>query len=65
MNMLKKRYDVIIVGAGPSGIFTAYELTKISPEKKVLIIEKGDLFIKGIVLYQSLINVLSVSLTVI
>lgn len=41
MNMLKNKYDVIIVGAGPSGIFTAYELTKISPEKKVLIIEKG------------------------
>lgn len=36
-----KSYDVVIVGAGPSGIFTAYELSKISPEKKVLIIEKG------------------------
>lgn len=36
-----KNYDVIIVGAGPSGIFTAYELSKIHPEKKVLIIEKG------------------------
>lgn len=38
---MKKNYDVIIVGAGPSGIFTAYELTKINPNKKVLIIEKG------------------------
>ena len=41
MNGSLKHYDVVIVGAGPSGIFTAYELTKISPEKKVLIIEKG------------------------
>lgn len=41
MNGDLKHYDVVIVGAGPSGIFTAYELTKISPEKKVLIIEKG------------------------
>lgn len=41
MNIKKKNYDVIIVGAGPSGIFTAYELIKIAPEKKVLLIEKG------------------------
>lgn len=34
-------YDVIIVGAGPSGYFCAYELTKINPKKKVLLIEKG------------------------
>jgi thioredoxin reductase len=26
--MQKKEYDVIIVGAGPAGIFTALELTK-------------------------------------
>lgn len=39
--MNKNNYDVVIIGAGPSGIFTAYELTKIHPEKKVLIIEKG------------------------
>ncbi len=35
------RYDVIIVGAGPSGIFTALELVRREPNKKVLIIEKG------------------------
>jgi len=35
------RYDVIIVGAGPSGIFTALELVKRETDKKVLIIEKG------------------------
>lgn len=34
-------YDVIIVGAGASGIFTAYELTKVNPDVKVLVIEKG------------------------
>ena len=35
------KYDVIIVGAGASGIFTAYELTKINPDMKILMIEKG------------------------
>lgn len=38
---MKNMYDVIIVGAGASGIFTAYELTKINPDIKVLMIEKG------------------------
>lgn len=36
-----KKYDVIIIGAGPSGIFCAYELVNKRPEIKVLIIEKG------------------------
>lgn len=36
------RYDVIIVGAGPSGIFTALELVKKDPEQKILMIEKGQ-----------------------
>src|SRR5690554_523429 len=36
-----KRYDVIIVGAGPMGIATAYELMLKSPEKKVILIDKG------------------------
>lgn len=35
------KYDVIIVGAGPAGIFTALEMIKKGSEKKVLIIEKG------------------------
>ena len=35
------QYDVIIIGAGPSGIFCAYELIHKRPEMKVLIIEKG------------------------
>ena len=25
-------YDVIIIGAGPGGIFSAYELAKLRPE---------------------------------
>ena len=28
------RYDVIIIGAGPGGIFAAYELAKKAPELK-------------------------------
>ncbi|MDY5775127.1 MAG: FAD-dependent oxidoreductase, partial [Lachnospiraceae bacterium] len=34
-------YDVIIIGAGPSGIFCAYELMKEKSDLKVLMIEKG------------------------
>ena len=34
-------YDVIIVGAGPGGIFAAYELKKNRPELKVAIFEAG------------------------
>ena len=34
-------YDLIIVGAGPAGIFTALELVKKGREDKILIIEKG------------------------
>lgn len=39
---MNKNYDVIIVGAGASGIFTAYELTKLKSSLKVLMIEKGN-----------------------
>ncbi len=35
------KYDVIIIGAGPSGIFCAYELKEKRPELKILMIEKG------------------------
>lgn len=38
---LKKEYDVIIVGAGPAGLFAAYELSK-KKYLKILLIEKGD-----------------------
>ncbi len=36
------RYEVMIVGAGPSGIFTALELIRQKPSCKILIIEKGS-----------------------
>lgn len=35
------KYDVIIVGAGPSGYFAAYEFMTRNPKKKVLLIDKG------------------------
>lgn len=35
------KYDVIIIGAGPSGIFCAYELIRSNPDMKILMIEKG------------------------
>lgn len=36
-----KEYDLIIVGAGPAGIFSALELLKQKEDAKILIIEKG------------------------
>lgn len=36
------RYDVIIIGAGPGGIFAAYELAKKAPELKVAVFEAGN-----------------------
>ena len=38
---METKYDVIIIGAGPSGIFCAYELIEKRPETKILMIEKG------------------------
>ena len=34
-------YDVVVVGAGPAGIFTCYELSQKMPSLKVLLIDKG------------------------
>ena len=36
------KYDVIIVGAGPGGIFSAYELIKNKPELKIAVFEAGN-----------------------
>lgn len=36
------RYDVIIIGAGPGGIFSAYELAKVNPNLKVAVFESGN-----------------------
>ena len=35
------KYDVVIVGAGPAGIFTALEMRRKGSEKTILIVEKG------------------------
>jgi choline dehydrogenase-like flavoprotein len=40
MGTMSERYDVIIIGTGPAGIFSALELVK-QPGLKVLMIEKG------------------------
>lgn len=34
-------FDVIVVGAGPAGIFTCYELVKKNPEMKIILVDKG------------------------
>ncbi|AEG58792.1 NAD(P)/FAD-dependent oxidoreductase [Desulforamulus ruminis] len=36
-----KKYDVIVIGAGPAGIFTCYELACKAPDLKVLLVDKG------------------------
>jgi uncharacterized FAD-dependent dehydrogenase len=38
---MEKKFDVIIVGAGPAGIFTAYELIKERKNLSILMLEKG------------------------
>ena len=35
------KYDTLIVGAGPAGIFTAIEMLRHGSRKKILIVEKG------------------------
>ncbi|MBQ3054402.1 MAG: FAD-dependent oxidoreductase [Clostridia bacterium] len=36
------KYDVIIIGAGPGGIFSAYELSLKKPELKIAVFEAGN-----------------------
>jgi hypothetical protein len=36
-------YDVVIIGAGPAGLFTAYELSEKNKNLKILLLEKGKL----------------------
>ncbi|MEG0452424.1 MAG: NAD(P)/FAD-dependent oxidoreductase, partial [Coprobacillus sp.] len=38
---MEKKYDVIIVGAGPAGIMASYELSLKAPNLRVLLIDKG------------------------
>jgi len=38
---MEYNYDVIVVGAGPTGIFTCYELKEKNPKLKILLVDKG------------------------
>ena len=38
---MSKRYDCIIVGAGPAGVFCAYEFMQRNKDLKILLIDKG------------------------
>lgn len=38
---MENKYDVVVVGAGPAGIFTCYELTTLNKDLKVLLVDKG------------------------
>lgn len=38
---MKSKYDVIIIGAGPAGIFTALELVNNNQDLDILILDKG------------------------
>ena len=38
---MSEKYDVLVVGMGPSAIFTAYELIQLNANKKVLLIDQG------------------------
>ena len=35
-------YDIIIIGAGPGGIFSAYELMQLDPSLNVAVFEAGN-----------------------
>ena len=39
-------YDIIIIGAGPGGIFSAYELSKLNPSLKIAVFEAGHALAK-------------------
>ena len=39
-------YDVLIIGAGPGGIFSAYELAKLNPSLKIAVFEAGHALAK-------------------
>ena len=36
------KYDVLIIGAGPGGIFSAYELIKLKPGLRAAVLETGN-----------------------
>jgi uncharacterized FAD-dependent dehydrogenase len=40
--IMKTNYDVVVVGAGPTGIFTCYELSEKNPDLDILLVDKGQ-----------------------
>jgi len=54
---MKKSYDVIVVGAGPAGIFSSYELAVKNPNLSVLLVEKGlDIYSRKCPILEKKIN---------
>lgn len=39
--MSEQRYDAVIIGAGPAGIFAAIELVRAKPRLRILMVERG------------------------
>ena len=42
VNRESMEYDVVVVGAGPSGLATAIKIKQLSPNTNVCILEKGS-----------------------
>lgn len=42
LKQIMDNYDVVIIGAGPGGIFSAYEMMKKRPDLKVAVFESGN-----------------------
>lgn len=38
---MEKKFDVVVVGAGPAGMFACLELTKLKPDLKIALIDMG------------------------
>ena len=38
---MKEHFDIVVVGCGEAGLYAAYELLQLCPDKKILILEKG------------------------
>ena len=38
---MSEKYDAIVIGMGPSGIFFAYELIQLKKAKNILLIDQG------------------------